>query len=266
MIVKEDFEKINNEVRNTVLELFSHIRQKDQKNEYYLFLANAQKVKINNQSVNPFMVDCRIDDYNDEARSNTLIDYANHHYSFKNIEITHDTLDSITFEMMIYTHLWESKPFLKILKRIANLVDGVEYDWDIKIPDFTKHEFIRKKICDKFKGLSFYNVFKSSYHSQIRNAFAHSDYALEPDAPKIELLNYEGKSHELEYISFDDWTKRFCYTFLIGFHIHNKFQEERRSLKSGYANVYLKDENGNNKPGKLQYYPDGNHFRGYIYK
>lgn len=267
MIRRLRFRQIKIEVETAVNELFQKAKENQSNNDYYLFLCIAQYIKAYEEidDVNPYTIDYRVDGYNDELRLNTLIDYINHQYSFQGAN-TVDTGFSITLELMMYSHMWESKPVLKQLKRLVDLVESESYNWDIEVPDMSKHTFIREEIRDKFqaKNLKIHEVITKGYHSQLRNAFAHSDYYLDFETPKIDLLNYKEPSWQIKNIKFDDWTERFCYTFILSYALHNKFQEERRSLDSGDYSVMLKDKNGVNKNGKITYDKERNGFRGTI--
>lgn len=250
------------EVKRAVKDAFELAKTNQIDNSYYLFLSIAQKVNsFGIAGHNPYAVDYRMDGYNDELRLNTLLEYVNHNYTLKGAN-TIDTGFTISVELMIYTHMWESKPVLKQLKRLVNLIDSEPYDWDVEVPDMGKHLFIRNEIRDKLsnKGLHLAEIISNGFHSQLRNAFAHSDYALEMDTPKIELLNFSQTSWQMRSITFDEWTERFCYTFLLSFYLHNTFQEERQTLASGNYNVKLKDINGIDQDGILTYTQNVNRF------
>jgi hypothetical protein len=84
--------------------------------------------------------------------------------------------------------------------------------------------------------------------------------------PEIHLLNYERKSWELQKISFDDWTIRFCYSFLLGYKIQEKINTEKEFLidgEPGYL-VNLKNKRSVNVLGKILYDKNNNRFQGFI--
>jgi hypothetical protein len=232
------------EVESAINEVFQQAKTNQTNNDYNLFLCVAQYVKsCESSSYNPHIIDYRMDGYNDELRLNTLIEYINHHYSFNGAN-TVDSGFSITLELMIYSHMWESKPVLKQLKRLVDLTESNRYNWDIQVPDMGKHDFIRTEIRDKLKA---------------QNLKLH---ALEFDTPKIELLNYNEPSWQIQNITFDDWTEKFCYTFMLNYYLHNKFQDERQSLSSGDYYVKLKDKDGNDQNGIITYRKEHNSFSG----
>ncbi len=264
MIRRFRFRQIQMEVESSINEVFQKAKTNQTNNDYYLFLCIAQYVQsYESTGDNPHFIDYRMDGYNDELRLNILIEYINHHYSFNSAN-TVDSGFSITLELMIYSHMWESKPVLKQLKRLVDLTESKRYNWNIKVPDMGKHTFIRNEIRDKLQtqNLKLAKVISQGFHSQLRNAFAHSDYSLEFETPKIELLNYNEPNWQIQSITFDEWTVRFCYTFMLSYYLHNKFQEERQLLNSGDYYVKLKDKDGNDQDGIITYRKEQNSFSG----
>lgn len=139
---------------------------------------------------------------------------------------------SIHLELMIYTHFWEAAHNLRALKQLANLVDSRDYDWNIKIPETGKYDFIKEEIREVFEkhGLSIARVIGESYLSQIRNAFAHCQYFF--GAKTIVFVNYDpNEPWTRESISFDDWEKRFSLSALLDEHI----LREKSSLEAEFA-------------------------------
>ena len=52
---------------------------------------------------------------------------------------------------MIYQHIWEAKLFIKMLYRMANLLCGKDYDWNVKIP-IKKTDFFQNQVITSFKN------------------------------------------------------------------------------------------------------------------
>jgi hypothetical protein len=139
---------------------------------------------------------------------------------------------SIHLELMIYAHFWESSHNLRALKQLANLVDSRDYDWNIRIPETGKYDFIRKQIREVFEkhGLNIAQVIADSYLSQIRNAFAHCQYFF--GGKNIVFVNYDpNDSWAHESISFDDWEKRLILSALLDEHILG----EKLNLETQFA-------------------------------
>lgn len=258
MIRKEEFRKITLEVDNAIEKVFEFAKQNEKnENDYVLFLSNAELVeKYVGTNINPHVVDYRINGYRDEERLKFLVEYLNNAYSF-HAENTMDSKTSITIELMIYTHIWESKPFLRQLKKLANICNSEDYDWSVEVPDSSKHTFIREQIRDIFgnKKLDIETVISKSYHSSLRNAFAHSEYVFDLNRPELILTNFKGNNWEIEKISYDDWTIRFCYSFLLSYSFQSKFETERQKLINGEPGyeVSLKETNGTDRDGIMKY-------------
>lgn len=126
---------------------------------------------------------------------------------------------------MIYSHLWEMEWSLSNLMHLANFVEGIQYDWRLKIPWQEKWQFITKTIRGVFEkyNLDIAELMKETYHSQLRNSFAHGQYGLSWKV--IQLYNYTGKTYEMSAITFEDWEIRFIKTVDIFIEIANqKFQ------------------------------------------
>lgn len=264
MIRKNEFRKIKMEVQNAVNEAFEYA-QKNEKNlnDFILFLANGHLMEsLVGTQHNQYTIDYRGDEMNDKLRLNVLLEYIRHNYNF-NAENTQDSQFSLSIELMIYTHMWESKPYLKILKKLSDLCDKQDYDWKVEVPDMGKHEFIRDIIRAAFKkhNLKIHVIISNGFHTSLRNAFAHSEYVISLNEPKFHLLNYKGVSWELKEISFDEWTRRFCYTFLLGYHIQERIHTEKQKLISGNPyKIQHKDKSGNNRETEILYNRDKNSF------
>lgn len=264
MITKEDFIHIKEEVDSAIKQAFEFAKENENnENDYILFLGNAEYVEKYEGSINPYVVDYRINGYHDQDRLSFLVDYLNDSYSFKT-EQTKDTKTSISLELMIYTHLWESKPFLRLLKKLVNLCDSSEYNWKVEIPDFTKHTFIRQELRDKLndQDLELGNILTNGYHSSLRNAFAHSEFVFSMNNDEIILTNYNGGDWELRSINYNDWTRRFCYSFLLSYSFQEFFEKEREKLVEGDPGytVTLKRRDGTDMAGIMKYKREGNNF------
>ncbi|MCK4421693.1 hypothetical protein KAW48_07830 [candidate division WOR-3 bacterium] len=147
---------------------------------------------------------------------------------------------SIHLELMVYTHSWESISNLKKLKHLVNLIESKEYDWELKIPKKSKKNYITSEIRDVFQkhNLKIADVITMSYQSQLRNAFAHSQYSFGSD--NIYLHNYERKSPQKKNLTFNNWEDIFIKTVLLFFIILRKKKEYRRSIgiEKGEVEIY----------------------------
>jgi hypothetical protein len=265
MIQEVRFREIKEEVDDALEEAFDTARKKEKENnDFLLFLSNAEFIdKYENiTNFNPYVIDYRINKLRDQDRLKFLVEYLNEAYKFKEGK-TIDSKKSLNLELMIYTHIWESKPFLRLLKKLSLLCGGEEYDWKVEIPDFSKHKFIRN-IKTQFRShkLKLAEVIERGYHSSLRNAFAHSEYIFDWNTPSFILSNYKGSDWEIQRLTFDEWTERFSYSFLLTLGFQNRFEGYKAAIKQGKPGheVILKNKMNANKKGIIIYNSEGSGF------
>jgi hypothetical protein len=258
MIKQALLKKHHPEVEGAIIEAFE-LGLKSQKNpgDFLLFLENGHKRDFPAEGLSDYMIGFGLKGIADADRQDFINFYYNQ-FKFEEIYKKLKTKDqkeylyknSLHFDLMIYTHSWESFPNLSRLKQLANLVTNSSYNWDIKIPDFTRHDFIRKEVRDVFKSkrLKLSEILTRSFHSQLRNAFAHSDYNFFK-TDFISLTNYKGDdSWEMREISYADWDERFTLTILLFNLLARKINDYKLKLGSacpptGYP-VWIPTKNG----------------------
>lgn len=236
MITFDNFKHIHTEVGTAIDQLLDFIEARSK--DYILFLANGEYKDYGFGSrLNPYGIDWKEDIHRDMDRREFFSAYMETNYSFPNKSSVAPLTLAIQLELMIYCHIWESKAYLRTLKRLALLVDGASYPWSVEVPLYKKEDFIRNDIREKFskKDLFIAQIMKNGFHTSLRNAFAHSDYVLSYSNKRIDLLNYGGSNWELKNISFQEWTKRFAYSALLSHNLLMKLQERRQSLVSKYG-------------------------------
>ena len=237
MITRQEFTDIDKEIQDSFQLTFDNLKTNNLSN-YVLFLADGEYVKKNEntvQNLSPFVIDNRMDRYKDETRLRFLTNFLSTFYSFPIIQpATDDNEQRIQMELMIYCHIWESKPFLKKLYRLAHISNGEEYNWDINIPDTSKHDFIRNNIRATFEKTNnkLGQIIKKGFHTSLRNAFAHSEFSIDTinGNKRIWLDTYTGKDWDIQEVSFDDWSKRFIYSALLSYYLLNLTHKNRTSL------------------------------------
>lgn len=246
MITKEEFKKIDSEVKSSLEEAFDFLKNNCVDYNYIIYLADGEyheKYRNSDLNLNPYTIDNRGDRHKDLSRQNFFIQFMKTFYSFQNdIKETFDDEYILTMELMVYTHLWESKPFLRQLYRLADLINGKSYSWKVSVPDMSKHIYIRKEIRDilKSKNLSLANIITNGFHTSLRNAFAHSEYQIDIRNKFIYLDTFKGGNWDIERISFDDWTIRFVYSALFSYHFLNlKAQKRAELVKDFGTNEFL---------------------------
>jgi hypothetical protein len=146
-----------------------------------------------------------------------------------------EDLESLTIqsEMLVYLKIWEADLFIKKMYQIANLVNGLEYDWHFRIKSYnrdnqpatgTRENIIRNQIRDRLKVIypGIGDAIANAYKTQIRNAIAHSTYYMNGRYIHLTNHNEEDPYSQIKVLSFDEWNSLFhdtmvIYNQLIGF-------------------------------------------------
>lgn len=242
MITKQRFSEIDTEVKNVINEVFDYMKLHNQMN-YILLLAEGEyleRYNVTQSKLNPFVIDSRHDRYKDETRLNFLTDFLTKYYSFANNQQAIDNnLYRMNIELMVYSHIWESKPFLKKLYRISTIVAGNNFEWQVELPEKSKHEFIRNTIRPNFEKylVNVSNIMKKGFHTSLRNAFAHSEYSFDTmnNKNRIWLDTYTGKPWDIQEISFDEWSERFIFSSLFCYYITSISYDRRKNISADFG-------------------------------
>ncbi len=237
MILRTDFVIIDGSIRQAVENAFNQLRNANL-NNYLLLLADAEykaEYDTQNSQLNPHIIENKMDWYRDESRLRFLADFMTAFYPFPVDQLqTDDHPQRLHMELMVYTHIWESKSFLKKLYRFAHLLNDEDYPWTVSIPDMGKHDFIRNDIRQVLQdiGNPLADIIRNGFHTSLRNAFAHSEYFFDTmnSNRRIILDNYNGAGWELDQISFDDWSKRFVHSALLSYYLFYIAHSKRQSL------------------------------------
>src|SRR5690625_1096851 len=134
MISKNEFDKLESQVIQAIESLFDSIK-KENEHDYLLFLIKAENISrypsFSNLS-NPYVIDYSIARMIDRSRLDFMVEFLKSAYSFsKKGELLADPKLRIPLELMFYTHIWESKPFLRHLYRLALLASGYGDAWEV---------------------------------------------------------------------------------------------------------------------------------------
>ena len=268
MITRKDFAEIDLEIKTALQKTLDELKTNFPEN-YILFLADGEYKSESSPTLNPYIIDNRIDKIRDETRLTFLARFLSTFYSFPAGQTeTDDNELRINMELMIYSHIWESKSFLKKLHRFAHISDGEDYDWKVVVPDMGKHDFIRNEIRATFgkKSNPLTEILKNGFHTSLRNAFAHSDYSFDTmnGHNRIVLHNYGAANWELREISFDDWSRRFVYSALLSFHFLDLIHKARLAIINDFSTDTFTINHPNSKGAvnrqKIQFRLAGNGF------
>lgn len=232
MITRTRFREIDNEVKLLIRKTLDDIRVNNF-DDYILYIADGDYNDdfANHPKFSPYVIDNRIDLYKDDTRINFLTRFMSTFYNFPyGVDEVSDDEYRIYMELMVYCHVWESKPYLRKLYRFALLANNENYEWKVEVPEMSKHDFIRNNIRAKFTNSSndLANTIRKGFHTSLRNAFAHSEFHILENI--IHLDTYKGQSWDIPEISFDDWSERFCYSILLCYYLLKESYNDRKNI------------------------------------
>lgn len=158
---------------------------------------------------------------------------------------------SINIEKSIYLKFWEADMILKYFYQLSLLAQGINYDWYLKIPTYSregsKQDLIRIEIRDKLKDIcpKFYSLVKETYSPQLRNAIAHSQYSIWNRI--IKYLNYSENPKaycSIRTLKFEEWANYFHNTVLIYYALKDGFDTVKemyyqKTLENGFLETRI---------------------------
>ena len=200
--------------------------------EYDKTIAENNIITVNQDRIihSPYMICSNLQDgYYDYTRQQFLCDFLNAHYLFKDKDVLEDNNYRINIELLIYTHIWEARTFLKRLSRFAHLLCEEEYNWkmdDVLNSHKSKFAFIKNEIIEPFNKSNHQlgKIIESIYNRELRNAIAHSDYRLDGKS-----IGY-GLTNGSKNISLDDWSVHFAFSFCLSYHLSDLTKKRRQCI------------------------------------
>lgn len=267
MIRQSRITELKDEVEEAVSQLFEHIKKIDKKNDFIALLANGHKNNKILKGFAPYIIgpgEEGIMDYDrvDFFHFYTQLPFENQYNETDDRNLKEQIIKySLHLELMIYTHFWEAIPVLKLLQQLCNLSEA-NYDWNIEVPLMGKHNFIRET-RDKFKNLDLkiHSIITKGFHSQIRNAFAHSQYSFSDDT--IFLGNYDpSEKWQIQSITILDWEDRFLYTVLLFSSIIKVLDSQKENIKDDLFTIHVPETKNidNLTPRRIKYLKDQSRF------
>lgn len=183
------------EVTKTLDEAFRTIETQFN-TEFILFIGRADAVPgLKQITGTDCVIDYQGDTIYDTTRTRFYLNYLNRNYKRDGFAYEGESgFDDLNIELMIYCHIWDSSYFIKALYRLASIVSGNGYMWDVEIPRFKKEKFIIDEIIEplKTKGLKIGSLLEECYDAGLRNAFAHSLYTIDSEQRKIHIRPEKG--------------------------------------------------------------------------
>lgn len=177
--------------------------------EYILFIGRGDTIPgLKSQVGTDCVIDYSLDTYYDRTRTDFYLHYLKRNYRKDGFSYQGEQgIDDLNIELMIYCHLWDSSYFIKSLCRMASIVTGNGYLWNIEIPWRKKEKFMQGIIIEPLKqsGLKMGKIVEECYDASVRNAFAHSLYTIDVEQRKISFRPESG----YKIMSFDEFQKLF---------------------------------------------------------
>lgn len=202
------------EIVNILDEAFHYMCAKFNK-EFILFIGRADIVSgLKQITGTDCVIDFQGDTIYDETRTRYYLHYLNRNYKRDGFSYEGESgFDDLNIELMIYCHIWDSSYFIKALYRLASIVSGKGYEWNVKIPWRQKEQFVINNIIEPLKktDLKIGSLLEECYDAGLRNAFAHSLYTIETEQRKIHIRPEKG----LKTYTFEDFQIVFLKTALL---------------------------------------------------
>ena len=213
---KQQFLHIANEVHKAINDCFQ-FAGKNNPNAFMLFLAKARWY---GNPINKYLLDYMGDDYKDETRNCFYVHYMEEFYPTKLYDYKEDSGScsyNLQIEMLIYSQLWESHPFLYKLASLAQICTDDYYDWKLVVPDNRLHEYIKEQIITplKAKGLKLGELIDGCYNSNFRNALAHGLYTINAERQTIDLFNRDAIESGNTHYTFETFQNLFVRAILL---------------------------------------------------
>lgn len=221
-------EDIQEEICLAIEQVYETISNVDY-NAFILLIGRAEiqkglKAIVGTDCVMEYMMDI----YFDETRSQYYLNYLNKNYSKEGYDYPKEyAVKDITTELTIYSHMWDSEYFMKSLFRIGAIIAGNGYLWEDVLPTHNIHIAFKERVIMPLKNhdLRLGEILETAYHSNIRNAFAHSRYSIDSYARRIDIRPKSGNKS----FSFSDFQKIFLYSAILMNKMEN-YQEMNHNI------------------------------------
>lgn len=206
--MQELFQDIEYEVSSAIEEALVTLSKISQPNFCLLIARAGVDPMLESIGKSRYVMDNAKDVYHDETRQQFYLNYLNTNYRKGVLNYTEkDGLDKLYIEMMIYSHLWDSQRFLKDIYRIATMIVGKPYDWDLDLEDGLSFTRMKEEIIDPLKasGIRLGTIIESAYSSHIRNSFAHSLFDIDLHTRQIFMRSKHIRNNEDSLLTFESF-------------------------------------------------------------
>ena len=144
--------EIEQEIASAIEEALVVLAKTPQPNYCLLIARGGVEPMLERVGKSKYVMDDAKDVYHDEIRQQFYLNYLNANYRKSVLNSTDkDGLDKLYIEMMIYSHLWDSQRFLKDIYRIATMIAGKPYDWELVLDDGLSYKVMKEEVITPLK-------------------------------------------------------------------------------------------------------------------
>ncbi|MBW8683427.1 hypothetical protein [Chitinophaga rhizophila] len=237
-IGQSDFVLIDVQIRELIRSLISKMSDKAIEGYFEYWLFDIEHDIERNEFISLAL--------KDDTRLQTTASVIHEIYIEKKVELPIEI--RIQIELLIYSWIWESKPFLRLLRNASIIISG---DGDLGSPLEQDRRKLISEIVMKFEagGCELGTFINSIFYPSLRNAFAHSDYDLNLHNKLIILDTFRNVNSDwdISSISFDDWNKCFLGTVALDYIFILVKDLYKETYPKEFLQTFLDELNKSNK-------------------
>ena len=173
--------------------------------------------------------------YVDETRLTFFCKYMNHYRQlpdWNNMD-EESMVYEISIQLMLYSHIWESRSFLLRLIQMISILSKYEYKWIVNFSKNGKANLIQHYILDLLGrvDIRIKEFVDCCYDVDLRNCFAHSSFIIDVEKREIQPLEpthcyfVQGKN-----VSFRKWEDIFMRLAAFSYYLPVEMNNRRMDL------------------------------------
>lgn len=252
-------QEIESEVGDIIRQVLADIATRSFEN-YVLLLANADCYYPNVEDAKPqYFIETKTDYHLEKTRMRFMEEYLNAYVGMvrDNIYAADDVKEfSLNIQLMVYSQLWESHQFLRVLRRMASMLSNKPYEWNIsftqknnkgEIVDIPKAQIIQDTILTPLQKNhpALYKLISYCYNRDLRNDFAHATYYFDWDSGEIVSVKL-GAIEGNRRIPLFDWEEQFVYSMMLSYQLFVQIREAKNRFRKQFPECeYIEVPNPN---------------------
>lgn len=265
--------EIEQEIHNLVCFMLNEMDRTDHR-LYALFMSRAyyDPLYMNLPLHVPYGTEEVYSGYVDETRLTFFCKYMNHYRQLPEWDNMNDesVVYEISMQLMIYSHIWESRSFMLLFIQMISILSKHEYKWMVNFSKNGKSNLIQQCILSLLDRVD--NRIKEfvnyCYNADLRNCFAHSSYIIDVDKKEIQPLEpTHGYFIPDKSISFCEWDEKFfrlaSFSYFLPKEINNRRMELIKELANDPILYRLPLDPNNPKGGSVEVWLGADFRRGF---